>query len=80
MLMFWLGLISGQGGGSTDAILQETGDNLLLEAGTPVVRNSAIPAQAAAGAITGTEWLAIVQGGVTVKVSAADLALFIRTL
>lgn len=66
------------GGGGTDAILLETGDKLLLEAGGQVDLDTGIPAQSEATTLDGTEWFAIVQGGVTVKIAALTLAEYIN--
>lgn len=66
------------GGGGTDAILLETGDKLLLEAGGQVNLNTGIPAQSTAATFTGDEWIAIVQSGSTVKVRLSTVVEFIN--
>lgn len=58
---------------SPAALIQESGDALLLEGGGAVLRDTGIPGCDAAEALSGEEWTVIVQSGATVKVSTATL-------
>jgi hypothetical protein len=58
-------------------VLLENDDRLLLESGHPVAIDLAIPAQPVAGALAGTEEVAIVQGGVTKRLALSTLAEFL---
>lgn len=78
-LGLWMAAMGGDGS-APDSILMESGEHLLLEAGGNVLKNSSIPAQSSAGAITGAEYVAIVQGGSTRKVSLDALTTYARSI
>ena len=78
-LSLGLCLIFGSGS-AQDAVLLESGDKLLLETGDPVALDTSIPAQASAGALDGTELVAIVQDGVTSRVSVDTLSQYLRQI
>jgi len=59
---------------SADVLLQENGDQLLMESGG----SADISAFSAAAALTGAEEWAFVQGGVTVKVTTNQLRTFVN--
>ncbi len=70
--------LGGGGDSAVDEILLESGDKLLLETGSAVRLNTDIPLQNAASAMTGSEYVAIVQGGVTKRLRADILALYLQ--
>lgn len=59
-------------------LLQEDSSKLLLEDLSPIVLDTGIPALPAAGALTGTEQITVVQGGVTERTTLAALAIKLR--
>jgi hypothetical protein len=77
-LGLWPTVLGGGGDSAVDEILLESGDKLLLETGSAVRLNTDIPLQNAASAMTGSEYVAIVQGGVTKRLRADILALYLQ--
>jgi hypothetical protein len=63
---------------AVDEILLENDDKLLLETGLSVVMGTGIPAQSAAAALVGSEYVAVVQGGTTKRLRVDILATYLQ--